>query len=1610
MGALDDLRNGLRDHRANQVGLRGKLEGLHEERVASPGASAEERATLRSRIAQLRREMADGQLREIGTLAQPLDPRQWLDQLKGEVPILLMPLRVQTRFVPGQNGSSTLLIRAAPDDISAQTFEARLTAIEQGWGQQFWAAAGPANAPPTDVSLALWRGMVGKLGLRRAAWVMRVCDPAAAPPGRPVSAALRMPAALTLPERLVFRLYGPADQLITERIGETIPDGLAMGFDPTQEDLGFRKDGSDFEYPPELAWQVDFNAAQKVGMGIEVSLDAGTLARGIARLTVLGVRLSTDEQASAQLLAQLIEDHRYSDGFALLPQGTPTNVTQDSDAPAGPDADAALNWLRSEGAFKDDGKAVLFEDECDGLRLAHALGIQPESLRHVDNAGQRDGAQAIAMKRTLWAGTLGYYAQQMLWPMFQDHPEFVQDPALLGERLTLATRFHFTHFVYGRGPLPAMRVGDQPYGILPVSGDMLVPSDDRVPPWGEAFMDLFTHRLHGKLAILANAWVEASKTRPHASTQGNAGSSGGLVDVLSLQANSVSFHGERLIGKQYLQQYVDFNKPGTTAFDAYTQKLSARFASFGKAFPALFAGQPDIFNLSFFGGSWKRTVGEVLSFDRGLAPLLTGDVIDNLPASESRGIADDYPNYLKALATLDFEGVRRGLDRTQDGKTVPLTALLYLAARHSYLYEHAFAAMRLHHQFRGRPWSEFKEKELYNTLFILDRTYWDTLDSRQAWPALGVAAPGATVLELIKDRKSLRRRFADWKTYFGDVDEVIRACSDLAGQSTASLERLFAEHLDMASYRLDAWITGQVYERLLAQRAWRERDRANRLHPMYETRRDGPLWRYDLNHRPLAPYATGLYLGAYGWVENLRPDATPTPVEQLPPELTPRSGRPVTRDAGNLGLVQAPSLNHAATAALLRSGSATQRDSAAFNIDLSSARVRQALWLFEGVRNGQTPAALLGYCFERGLRELGPALQAQLQAHLPALRDAFPMPLVLDTAAGPAESSPARNVVNGVRMVQAVRDGTLGAALAFIFEPAARNAASTLAAGLLDRLDAASDLMLAESVHQAALGNFDRAAGVVTAAGEFMHVPDEFEVVQTPRSGTSITQRVLLAMNDSAALPAPSTPQARLAPALNAWLARQLGGLDLLVCEVAYLAAPADGALRVAYSVSVDTLGLEPIDLLRVLDDAHIGELGDRLRLLTHPRFVFEHPGVVVANIEVNLSAAPAAGLPAGSRSIGGLLPLLNQWRAMLGSAKAATQRDFVPPNVLHGTTEQAAEAVDSAELLARVQALQTEFEDAVFALAGAAAMDADALLTALMNAALFSIREAVPAFNADLPALREQGLRCATLMQARLQAAATKWAPPALPAAEPLRLLGEATDALLGSHFPLLPRLLLTADVGAAALAGPSAEHTEDWLFAAATVREIAAQLQHLRVVAAVTADELPPLQVFQWPAGAAQWIAEPGALDPTQVRDHLSIVVQGPGALDTTLPLVALVLDEWHELIPNETETTGISFHHDAPNAEPPNTLLLAVAERRKSNHGQWTWAELQSCVEQALLLAKMRTVGPDELRKTPLDAVLPATLAAETAAATTIATSYLDNVSTTLARANADIWRKL
>jgi hypothetical protein len=94
------------------------------------------------------------------------------------------------------------------------------------------------------------------------------------------------------------------------------------------------------------------------------------------------------------------------------------------------------------------------------------------------------------------------------------------------------------------------------------------------------------------------------------------------------------------------------------------------------------------------------------------------------------------------------------------------------------------------------------------------------------------------------------------------------------------------------------------------------------------------------------------------------------------------------------GYIHAPSLHHAATAAVLRSGFTSHEGDSTLAIDLTSRRARVARWLLGGVRRGQTLGALLGYRFERALHD------ANLDVQKDRYRRSFPIPVVPEPADG----------------------------------------------------------------------------------------------------------------------------------------------------------------------------------------------------------------------------------------------------------------------------------------------------------------------------------------------------------------------------------------------------------------------------------------------------------------------------------------------------------------------------------------------------------------------------------------------------------------------------------
>jgi hypothetical protein len=92
------------------------------------------------------------------------------------------------------------------------------------------------------------------------------------------------------------------------------------------------------------------------------------------------------------------------------------------------------------------------------------------------------------------------------------------------------------------------------------------------------------------------------------------------------------------------------------------------------------------------------------------------------------------------------------------------------------------------------------------------------------------------------------------------------------------------------------------------------------------------------------------------------------------------------------------------------------------------------------------------------------------------------------------------------------------------------------------------------------------------------------------------------------------------------------------------------------------------------------------------------------------------------------------------------------------------------------------------------------------------------------------------------------------------------------------------------------------------------------------------------------------------------VGIVVHAPDGIDADGEAAGLVVDEWTEVIPATTETTALSFHYDAPAAQPPHAVLLAVPGAPDT--ARWSFDELLGAVREAIALTRLRAVGPKDL----------------------------------------------
>jgi hypothetical protein len=85
------------------------------------------------------------------------------------------------------------------------------------------------------------------------------------------------------------------------------------------------------------------------------------------------------------------------------------------------------------------------------------------------------------------------------------------------------------------------------------------------------------------------------------------------------------------------------------------------------------------------------------------------------------------------------------------------------------------------------------------------------------------------------------------------------------------------------------------------------------------------------------------------------------------------------------------------------------------------------------------------------------------------------------------------------------------------------------------------------------------------------------------------------------------------------------------------------------------------------------------------------------------------------------------------------------------------------------------------------------------------------------------------------------------------------------------------------------------------------------------------------------------------------------------------ALVVDDFLGVVPDPEARLGLAMRYDAPNARPPQTVLLAVHPDFTAGT-PWSFDVLDDIVREAVDLAVLRLVEPEDLRRTGADRLLP------------------------------------
>lgn len=823
-----------------------------------------------------------------------------------------------------------------------------------------------------------------------------------------------------LPER-VF-LYALTEKRLENHLEYKL-EYLDVDIKPISKNIVFAPHELDENSKNKSKWLFDFAEAVNSGMGVKIkNREICKKIESADWLIACGYK-----NEGSEIIKELLLRNKAKGMLDVLRQGTVTNNTEDGKT----DYTADEVATEKEKKVFDPCNQREFDDsnKVNGNIIARHLGIESNTFKGIDNAYLDENEPRRLMKRLIWniCSHDFFYALVTYVAAKGKNPPYP---------FWFSFSKHFEDYVLGNGLIPSLRIGENPYGIIPVTNQKnwkSIASDSE-----EERKESIQNSIATACRIFRDFYLHLAQDSPRIDVESQEDIFDTLVNIL--QFNAVS---NRVNVQKYQQGQDSWQDPQGLDCPLVIEE--------GKTIEDLKAALKNIADyLASPPSSGTEPLSFVFSHGFGFPPR------DEIPDSIL------IPVYTPPPAPPHLP--------TEDDKSTSLfIRLLQYSAYISVLMKNVLMP---------------NDKSLLNTQVIND--FIALLDGLSIKDVKDVETILLEVLDCLSYRldawisslSSVRleeinnRKYTDQESIAQTIQLDKKRISEIynaIGKNNHGL-RLTLEFLPGAC-------RGELYGTMTQRQKNRMLEGLKYLKS---------IWPGDI--KPALDVITSLIenlyqksrsaasgVGVYGWLEKPCADKS---------------------EKKSDGFFQAPSLNQAVTGAILRSAamsgkSTEEKDIDPFMIDLSSDKVRKALWFTHGLQKGYSPAELLGYQVERELHD------RNLDEHLLTLRKLYPL-------SGQAETEVFKNsrVIDGEKFLAGGNDNGI--------KPTSNiNEIQKIRSKIEQIRDAVADLYTAEALHQAIHGNPEK-AGLWLDVAEGKKVPLDPEIIKTPRTGHSQTQRVVL--------------------------------------------------------------------------------------------------------------------------------------------------------------------------------------------------------------------------------------------------------------------------------------------------------------------------------------------------------------------------------------------------------------------------------------------------------------------------------------------------------------------